>query len=66
MASQQSRSAALLISVYVDADGGAPWYVRLQAFDDPAAADFLVERIADKAQLLLAVRRWLESVLPDK
>ena len=66
MNAQQPRSAGLLISVYVDEDGGAPWYARVQSFDDPAAPDFLVERIADKAQLVLAVRRWLQSVLPDE
>lgn len=63
MGSPHSRSAALLISVYVDAEGGAPWYARLRAFDDPSTPQFFTERVSDKAQLILAIQRWLEKVL---
>jgi hypothetical protein len=65
MASQRARSAALLISVYVDTEGGAPWYAQLRAFTDPAAPQFLSERISDQANVILAVRRWLEAVLGE-
>jgi hypothetical protein len=64
MASPRARSAALLISVYVDAEGGAPWYAMLRAFDDPASPESQAERASDKAQLILAVQRWLDTVLP--
>jgi hypothetical protein len=63
MGTPHARSAALLISVYVDAEGGAPWYAKLQAFDDPASPDFLCERVSDKTELLLAVQRWLNTIL---
>ncbi len=62
MAPPRARSAALLISVYVDARGGAPWYARLRAFADPAAPGLLTERVSNEDQLLLAVKRWLRAV----
>jgi hypothetical protein len=65
MGSRSAHSAALLISVYVDAEGGAPWYAQLRAFDDPAALEFLTEHVSDEAQLILAVRHWLETVLGE-
>jgi hypothetical protein len=65
MSSQRARSATLLISVYVDTEGGAPWYAQLRAFADPAAPEFLTERMSDPAHVILAVRRWLEAVLPE-
>jgi hypothetical protein len=58
-----ARSAALLISVYIDAEGGAPWYAQLRAFADPTAPHFLTERTSDMDELLLAIRHWLEKVL---
>jgi hypothetical protein len=64
MASPRARSAALLISVYVDAKDGAPWYAQLRAFDDPAA-DLLTERVSGEDQLITAVRRWLAAVLDE-
>jgi hypothetical protein len=65
MASPRARSAALLISVYVDVQGGAPWYAQLRAFDDPAAADLLTERVSSEDQLILAVQRWLKAALEE-
>jgi hypothetical protein len=65
MSSPRAHSAALLISVYVDAEGGAPWYAQLRAFADPTAPEFITERVSDKARLVLAVRRWLEAVLGE-
>lgn len=64
MASPRARSAALLISVYVDVRDGAPWYARLRAFDHPAA-DLLTERASGEDQLILAVQRWLTAVLDE-
>jgi hypothetical protein len=58
-----ARSAALLISVYIDAEGGAPWYAQLRAFDDPSVPNFLTERTSDMDELILVIRRWLETVL---
>jgi len=66
MAPSPGRSAALLISVYVDVHGGAPWYARLQGFDDPGAPELRSERVSDKAQLCRAVGRWLEGVLDEE
>jgi hypothetical protein len=63
MASARSRSAALLISVYVDAAGGASWHAQLRSFSDPASGEIQVERASDKDQVVCAVRRWLEAVL---
>ena len=63
MGSPTPRSAALLISVYIDVEGGAPWYALLRAFADPTASKFRVERISDSDALVLAVRDWLEAVL---
>jgi hypothetical protein len=63
MACPRARSAALLISVHVDARGGAPWYAQLRAFDDPESPEVLTERVSDEAELILAVRRWLGTVL---
>jgi hypothetical protein len=65
MASQRTRSAALLISVYIDADGGAAWYAQLHGFSDPAARELISERASGKAELLLAVRRWLDAVVDE-
>ncbi len=58
-----SRSAALLISVYIDAEGGAPWYARLRAFADPTAPHSLTQRTSDMDELILAVRHWMETIL---
>jgi hypothetical protein len=58
----RARSAGLLISVYVDAEGGAPWHARLCAFDDTDAASVRVERVSDSAGLTAAVLRWLDQV----
>jgi hypothetical protein len=55
----------MLISVYVDPDGGASWYAQLRAFDDAVAAGFLTERVSEPEQLVAAVRRWLEAVLDE-
>jgi hypothetical protein len=57
------RSAALLISIFVDADGGAPWYAQLSAFADPAAGELHTRQVSDPDELALAVRRWLDTVL---
>lgn len=65
MTTPRARSAALLISVYMDAEGGAPWYAKLQAFDDPALPELLVERVSDQAELILAVQRWLSTILRE-
>lgn len=65
MTTPRARSAALLISVYMDAEGGAPWYAKLQAFDDPASPELLVERVSDQAELILAVQRWLSTALRE-
>jgi hypothetical protein len=62
VAGPRARSAGLLISVYVDADGGAPWHARLCAFDDDAA-NVRVERVSDPADLTAAVMRWLDQVI---
>ena len=53
----------MLISVYIDPDGGAPWYAQLRAFDDAAAAELMTEQVSEPEQLIAAVRRWLEAVL---
>lgn len=58
-----ARSAALLISVYIDTEGGAPWYAQLKAFADPKDPDFLMQRTSDMDQLLVAVRDWLETII---
>jgi hypothetical protein len=52
-----------LISVYIDAEGGAPWYAQLRAFADPSAPNFLTERTSDMDELMLAIRHWLETIL---
>jgi hypothetical protein len=64
MSTRRTRSAALLISVYVDSDDGAPWYAQLRAFDDPAA-DIRAEQVREPDQLIDAVRRWLDSVIDE-
>jgi hypothetical protein len=58
-----ARSAALLISVYIDTEGGAPWYAQLRAFTDPTAPHFRTQRTSDMDQLLLTVREWLETII---
>jgi hypothetical protein len=63
MPSERTRSAALLISLYIDADGGAAWFAELRGFSDPAARELLSERVSGKAELLLAVNRWLDMVV---
>jgi hypothetical protein len=65
MTSQRARSAALLISVYIDAEGGAAWYAQLRGFSDPAARELITERVSGKVELLLAVRRWLDAVVDE-
>jgi len=63
MESRRVRSAALLISIFVDADGGAPWYAQLTTFADPAAGELQTRQVSDPDELALAVRRWLDTVL---
>jgi hypothetical protein len=63
MSSPRTRSAALLVSVYIDAEGGAPWYAQLRAFDDPSTPEFLTERVSDKAELINAIGRWLDTIV---
>jgi len=53
----------MLISVYIDPDGGAPWYAQLRAFDDATTPESMTERVSEPEQLIAAVRRWLEAVL---
>ena len=65
MTSQRARSAALLISVYIDAEGGAAWYAQLRGFSDPAERELITERVSGKAELLLAVRHWLDAVVDE-
>lgn len=70
MGTRRTRSAALLISIYVDADGGAPWYAQLRAFqplafDDPAEAEVGAERVSEEGELVAAIRRWLNSVIDE-
>lgn len=65
MASQRARSAALLISVYIDADGGAAWHAQLRGFSDPAVPELLIKRVSDKTELLLAVQRWFDTVVDE-
>lgn len=57
------RSAALLISLYLDEAGGAGWYAQLRAFDDPTAPESRPERVAGEAELLAHVRRWLDGAV---
>jgi hypothetical protein len=63
MATPLPRSAALLISLYVDEAGGAGWYAQLRSFDDPTSAESTVQRVAAEHQLVEAVRRWLGAAL---
>jgi hypothetical protein len=63
MASSRPRSAALLISVYLDAECGAAWFARLEGFDDPLSPELHTELATDKEELLSDVRRWLDDVL---
>jgi hypothetical protein len=63
MASSRATSAALLISVYVDAERGGDWFARLQGFDDPLTPQLRSERVATEEEVLLAVRTWLKEVL---
>lgn len=65
MASKRTRSAALLISLYIDADGGAAWFAQLRGFSDPAAREVFTERVSSKAELLLAVSRWLDMIIDE-
>ena len=63
MTTPRARSAALLISVYVDDSAGAPWYAQLRAFEDAAAAGVLTEQVSGHDDLVAAVTRWLDAVL---
>ena len=63
MSPPHPRSAALLVSLYVDEVGGAGWYAQLRAFDDPTAPESPVERVSGEAQLIEAVRGWLAGVV---
>jgi hypothetical protein len=63
MATPRPRSAALLISLYLDEAGGAGWYAQLRAFDDPTAPESRPERVAGEAELLAHVRRWLDDAV---
>jgi hypothetical protein len=62
MRSREPRSAALLISLYLDAADGAHWYARLRSFDDPAAGERTV-RVAGEEELIHAVREWLTALV---
>jgi hypothetical protein len=63
MATPRSRSAALLISIYLDDPSGAGWYAQLRAFDDPTTDDSRVERVTGEVEVLAQVRRWLAQVV---
>jgi hypothetical protein len=66
MATPRPRSAALLISLYLDETGGAASYALLRAFDDPSLSDSILQRATDRDDILQAVGRWLDTVLPRK
>jgi hypothetical protein len=66
MAMPRPRSAALLISLYLDETGGAASYALLRAFDDPAVSDSIVQRATDRDDILQGVGRWLDAVLPPR
>lgn len=63
MPAPRARSAALLISVYVDDSAGAPWYAQLRAFEDAAVSGIRTEQVSGHDELVAAVTCWLDAVL---
>jgi hypothetical protein len=56
------RSAALVMTVYVDLASPAKWYARIVSYADPSAAARSVEVMTTIDDACLAVRVWLESL----
>lgn len=62
----QRRSAALVVSAFVEPQGNPPWYARISYYRDPFSpavngpTQTSVDAVCD------AVRAWLESVIGNQ
>jgi hypothetical protein len=64
MESSAERSAALLISVYRDGEGGG-WYARVLRYRDPLVGETSSDVIPTIDGVCMEVRRWLTAAVTD-
>lgn len=64
MASKK-RSAALVISAFVEPQGNPDWYARIAYYEDAQGLAFRTKPQTTVDGVCEAVRRWLESIVDE-
>ena len=59
------RTAALLVSAFLEPDGNPPWYARISHFEDPFRPAVQGPTQTTVDGVCAAVRTWLEAVIAD-
>jgi hypothetical protein len=59
------RTAALVISTFVEPEGNPPWYARIAFYEDAFAPAVQTPPQTTIDGVTNVVRRWLESVTAD-
>ena len=59
------RSAALVISAFVEPKGNPAWYARIAYYEDAQGPAFRTKPQTTIEGVCDAVRQWLESVVDD-
>lgn len=59
------RTAALVISTFVEPEGNPPWYARIAFYEDAFAPAVQTPAQTTIDGVSTIVRRWLESVLAN-
>jgi hypothetical protein len=59
------RTAALVISAFVEPRGNPPWYARISSYDDAFAPAVQTTAQSTVDGVCEAVRAWLESVIGE-
>jgi len=59
------RTAALVISTFVEPQGNPPWYSRIAFYEDAFAPAVQTPAQTSVDGVCEVVRRWLESVIGD-
>ncbi|HTX00013.1 MAG TPA: hypothetical protein VMD59_14610 [Acidimicrobiales bacterium] len=60
-ATREGGSAALIVSLHLDVPGGAGWFARLEAVDDPSEPRRFVATARDRGEVARAVLSWLDA-----
>ena len=60
------RTAAMVISTFVDTQGQPPWYARISFYEDAFAPAVQASAVNSVDGVCDLVRAWLESVISEK